>query len=76
LWRAWKSEWIANTQSQTDQKMVIATEVICTDMVACNSREGLQIFGGHEYAKDALIDKCDRDAKVSEIRDFVNSLRV
>jgi len=76
LWRAWKSEWIADTQSQTDQKMVIATKVMCTDMVACISREGLQIFGGHEYAKDALIDKCDSDAKVSEIRDYVNSLKV
>lgn len=45
-------------------------------MVACIGREGLQIFRGHEYTKDAWMEKFYRDAKVSEIHDCVNSLKV
>ena len=73
----WKAAWISDTQPQTDQKMVIATKVMVSDMVARISREGLQIFGGHGYTKDTLIEKLYRDAKGPEIYEGANdSLRV
>lgn len=73
----WKAAWISDTEPQTDQKMVMATKVMCSDMVARISREGLQIFGGHGYTKDALIEKLYRDAKAPEIYECANdSLRV
>ncbi|MBW1902151.1 MAG: acyl-CoA dehydrogenase family protein [Deltaproteobacteria bacterium] len=73
----WKAAWISDTQPQTDQKMVVATKVMCSDMVARISREGLQIFGGHGYTKDTLIEKLYRDAKAPEIYEGANdSLRV
>jgi alkylation response protein AidB-like acyl-CoA dehydrogenase len=73
----WKTAWISDTQPHTDQKMVIATKVLCSDMVARISREGLQIFGGHGYTKDTLIEKLYRDAKAPEIYEGANdSLRV
>lgn len=73
----WKAAWISDTQPQTDQKMVMATKVMCADMVARISREGLQIFGGLGYTKDTLIEKLYRDAKAPEIYEGANdSLRV
>lgn len=73
----WKAAWISDTQPQGDRKLSIATKVMCADMVARISREGLQIFGGHGYTKDALIEKLYRDAKAPEIYEGANdSLRV
>jgi acyl-CoA dehydrogenase len=57
--------------------MVVATKVMCSDMVARISREGMQVFGGHGYTKDMLIEKLYRDAKGPEIYEGANdSLRV
>ena len=73
----WKAAWISDTRPQTDQKMVVATKVMCSDMAARISRDGLQIFGGHGYTKDTLIEKLYRDAKAPEIYEGANdSLRV
>jgi len=73
----WKAAWISDTQPQTDQKMVVATKVMCSDMVARISREGMQVFGGHGYTKDMLMEKLYRDAKGPEIYEGANdSLRV
>ena len=73
----WKGAWISDTEPQGDRKFSVATKVMCADMVARISREGLQIFGGHGYTKDSLIEKLYRDAKAPEIYEGANdSLRV
>jgi len=73
----WKAAWMSDTQPQTDLKRVIAAKVMCSDMVARISREGVQIFGGHGYTKDARIEKLYRDAKGPEIYECANdTLRV
>lgn len=73
----WKAAWISDTQPQSDLKLSIGTKVMCADMVARISREGVQIFGGLGYTKETLIEKLYRDAKGPEIYEGANeSLRL
>ena len=73
----WKAAWVTDNQPQPDQKLLLAAKVMCTDMAARISRDGLQLFGGYGYTKDALIEKLYRDAKAPEIYEGANeSLRI
>jgi len=73
----WRVACMSDTQPHIDYKLPIATKVFCSDMVARISRDGLQIFGGHGYLKDTLIEKLYRDAKAPEIYEGANdSLRI